>query len=102
MARQNIGFFLGRVRKAPTISINKETGEYNYAMCYIDVVRGLRYVDDKVDFVKHDYPLFMSRDKEIIDSMKEWEENSIVYVKGPLTTRSMDKSSFCPKANWKV
>lgn len=96
MARQNMAFLRGRVVKNPTISINKETGEYNYAMCYLDVVRGFRQVDDDVKFVKHDHPLIMTRDKEIIDSMRNWKENSIIFVKGPLTTRKMEKTSFCP------
>lgn len=97
MSRQNIAFMLARVRKAPSISKNLETGEYNHAMCYVDVVRSLRPIDDGVKFVKHDYPLIISREKEIIDEMETWEENSIIYLKGTLSTRKIVKASYCPK-----
>ena len=97
MSRQNIAFMLARVRKAPSISKNLETGEYNHAMCYVDVVRSLRPIDDGVKFVKHDYPLIISREKEIIDEMETWEENSIIYLKGTLSTRRIVKASYCPK-----
>ena len=96
MAMQNVGFWYGRVHKEPKISVNKETGEYNYAMVYIDVVRSLRSIDDDIKFVKHDYPVVLTREKEIIDEMKTWKENSIVFIKGVLSTKPMNKTSFCP------
>ena len=96
MGRQNIVFLYGRVCKAPVISKIKETNEYNYGMVYLDAVRGYREIDDGVRFVKHDHPLIMSREKEIVDKMLEWKENTIVFVKGAITTTRMAKTSFCP------
>ena len=96
MAKQNMAFLYGRVSKAPIINMNKETGEYLYGMVYVDTVRSLRHVDDDVRFVKHDHPLVMSREKEFIDMMREWKENDVVYIKGVVTSKSLNKASFCP------
>ena len=95
MARQNLAFLYGRVSKPPVIRVNNETGEYTYATVFIDVVRSKRSVDDDVNFVKHDLPLVLSSEKEIIDIMRDWKENTIVYIKGTLTTKRMVKTSYC-------
>lgn len=96
MAKQNLIFLYGRVTKAPIISKDGETGEYNYGMLYVDVVRGLRSVGDDLKFVKHDRPLVMSREREIIDAMIGWKENDIVFIKGVVTSTKVPKSSYCP------
>ena len=96
MGRQNIAFLYARVHKAPIIQRDKETGEYNYGMVYIDTVRGLRSVEDKVNFVKHDHPLVISMEKEILDQMVEWKENDIVQIKGVITSKTIAKTSYCP------
>ena len=96
MGRQNIAFMYARVHKEPIISRDKETGEYNYGMVYVDTVRGLRSVEDDVRYVKHDHPLIMSREKEHLDKMSEWKENDIVYIKGVVTTKTINKTSYCP------
>ncbi len=108
MSRLNLGFFYGRVHKTPCISYNEESGEYNYGMSYLDVVRGLRSVGDDVRFVKHDKLLVMSREQEMVESMQTWQENSIILVKGCISTKKMEKKSNCtnpecinPK-NWQV
>ena len=96
MGRQNIAFLYARVSKRPIISRDAESGEYNYGMAYVDTVRSLRPVDDGIKFVKHDHPLIMSREKDILDQMCEWEENDIVLVKGVVTSKTIPKTSFCP------
>ena len=107
MSRLNLGFFYGRVHKAPKISYNDETSEYNYGMCYLDVVRGLRAVGDDLRFVKHDRLLVMSREQEMIENMLTWEENSVILVKGCISTKKMEKKSVCDNPecpqpeNWK-
>lgn len=95
MGRQNIAFLYARVSKKPVIARNKETGEYDYGMAYVDTVRGLRSVEDDVRFVKHDHPLIMSREKEMLDMMCEWSENDIVFIKGVITTKTIEKTTFC-------
>ncbi len=95
MGKQNIAFLLGRVSKSPVIQKDKETGEYVYGMVYIDTVRSLRAVDDGVKYVKHDHPLIMSREKDILDKMCEWEENDIVFIKGVITSKTIPKASKC-------
>lgn len=96
MAKQNLAFMYGRVSKNPIISRDEETGEYNYGLLYLDTVRGLRSVDDDVNFVKHDHPLIMSREKEICDKMADWKENDIIFVKGVITSKKLLKPSYCP------
>lgn len=95
MGKQNIAFIYGRVSKRPIISKKNET-EYNYGMVYIDTVRSLRKVEDCNNYIKHDHPLIMSAEKEILDKMSEWQENDIVFIKGTVTSRSMEKTSYCP------
>ena len=97
MARQNIVFLYARVSKLPVLSKDKSTGELNYGMVYVDTVRGLREVDDDVRYVKHDYPLIISREKNILDNIMEWKENDIVFIKGAITSKKITKSSYCPE-----
>ncbi len=99
MGRQNIAFLYGRVSRPPITQINKDAGDYIYGMVYLDTVRGLRPVDDGVKYVKHNNPLIMSREKEVLDSMRYWEENDIVFVKGVISTKSIPKTSFCPNCH---
>ncbi|MBO4847222.1 MAG: single-stranded DNA-binding protein [Lachnospiraceae bacterium] len=96
MARQNMAYLFGRVHKDPVIAYDNETGEYKYAACYIDVVRPPRDVGDDIKFIKHDKPMIMTKDKEIIDQIVNWKENMVVLVKGPLTTAQGTKTSYCP------
>lgn len=96
MARQNVAFLYGRVSKAPIVQINQETGEYVYGMGYLDTVRGMRPIDDGIRFLKHDHPLIISREKEILDKMRTWQPNDIVFVKGVVSSKAIGKTSFCP------
>ena len=96
MGRQNLAYLYARVSKAPKISRSPDTKEYNYGMAYVDVVRGFRKVEDDVNYTKHDSPLIISREKEILEKMALWKENSIVFIKGVITTNSIEKTSYCP------
>ena len=95
MSRLNLGFFYGRVHNAPRISYEEGSKEYNYGMCQLDVVRGFRAVGDDVRYVKHDRLLIMSREREMIENMDTWQENSVILVKGCLSTKKIDKKSVC-------
>ncbi len=96
MARQNIVFMYARVNKSPIIAKTKDTDEFNYGMVYVETVRGVREVDDKVKYVRHDYPLIISREKHILEDIATWEENDIVIVKGAITSKKIVKTSHCP------
>lgn len=96
MGRQNIVFIYARVHRDPQINKNAETGEYNFGTVYVDTVRGLRAVEDNIKYVKHDHPLIMAREKEILDEMSLWKENDIVIVKGVVTSKAIMKTSYCP------
>ncbi len=96
MGRLNVVNLYARVKDEPKISINIDTGEYNYGMVFLDVVRGNRSIDDDINYLKHDYPILMGREKEVLDEMSTWHENSVVLIKGVLSTARMPKSSFCP------
>lgn len=96
MARQNIVFMYARVNKAPLINKNDATNELNYGLVYVDAVRGLRNVGDDLKFIKHDYPLIISRDKRILEEMATWKENDVVTIKGAITSKRMNKTSYCP------
>jgi hypothetical protein len=95
MARQNMVYLYGKVHKDLVIAMNNETGEYNHAACYLYVVRSNREVDDDVRYVKHDKPMIMTRDQTIIEKITQWKENTVVLVKGTLTTIQGNKASFC-------
>ena len=96
MGRQNIVHMYARVHKAPQINKDIETGEYQYGIVYLDTVRGLREIEDNLKYVKHDYPLVMSREKEILDEMSTWQENDVVLLKGVITSKAIMKTSYCP------
>lgn len=96
MGRQNIAFLYARVARDPIIKKDLETGELLHGTVYLDVVRGRREVDDDVRFVKHDKPMLFTSEKNIVEAMCEWKENSIVLVKGVLTTNKIKKTSYCP------
>ena len=84
MSKQNNVYMWARVAKKPLIARNRETGEYLYGMGYVHVVRGVRDAHDNIRYIKHDYPLILSKDADILDKMCEWEANDIVVIKGIL------------------
>ena len=67
MGKQNFAYLYARVHTPPQVSFDKETGEYHHGMFYADVVRGPRAVGDNLHFVKHDKPLIMSKEKQVLD-----------------------------------
>ena len=96
MARHNEVHLYARVHKKPVIAQDTATGEYLYAMGYVNVVRGYRDAHDNLNYLKHDYPLVLSRDNAIIEEMSTWEENDIVVIKGAISSKSIPKKTFCP------
>lgn len=88
----NINYLYARVAKKPQFKI--VDGEYQYGMCYVEVVRAKRDAHDS-QFIRHDQPLIMSRDKKVLKQMAEWNENDIVHIKGVLVSKSIDKVSYC-------
>jgi hypothetical protein len=96
MSKQNNVYMWARVAKKPLIARNRETGEYLYGMGYVHVVRGVRDAHDNIRYIKHDYPLILSKDADILDRMCEWEANDIVVIKGILVSKNIDKPSYCP------
>lgn len=96
MGRQNIAFLYGRVSKDPVAQKDPDTGQYSFAMVYLDTVRSSRAVDDGVNFVKHEHPLLITRDRDIAEEIAHWKLNDIVFAKGVITTKTMEKKSYCP------
>lgn len=95
MARQNVNFLYGRVSKEPIIKLN-DNGELILGMVYIQVVRGVRDVKDNQYYIKYDKPLVMSREKEILEKMKDWKVNDIVQIKSMVVTKTIKKTTKCP------
>ncbi len=85
----------GRVHKAPTIA-RDGNGEPVLGMITVDIVRGYREVGDKVDYVQHNYPIILSREREHIDIMSTLQENDIIYVSGVISTTLAQKTRYCP------
>ena len=65
MAKQNLVLLNAKVETEPVIERNEETGEYQYGMCIMDVVRGKRAVGDNKQYIKHDGPVIVSKDEII-------------------------------------
>lgn len=95
MAKQNLVFLLGFVTQDPIVCKNKE-GEFSYGTMYLDTVRSLRHVGDNLHYTKHDYPLVICRNPELLPTMNEFKAYDVILIKGVLTTQTMNKSSFCP------
>jgi len=96
MPRQNNAFLYAVVEQKPLVTVNKETGELMQAMAYVHVIRGVREVKDGKKYIKHDYPLIVSSDKKIVERMSNWKVNDMVHIKGVISSKSMQKKSFCP------
>lgn len=94
MARHNIVFLYAQVIKKPIIHYDDE-GNFTYGMIYVNVVRGLRDAGDKVKYLKTDHPLLMTKEPQLLDIMKDWEENDIVSVKGTIASKNIKKTSYC-------
>lgn len=95
MAKMNMAHLYGRVAKPPTIKCSAD-GEMSYGILYVDVVRSLRPVDDGTNFTKHDLIMVLSREKEILDQYRDLTKNTVVLIKGVITSRQTQKPSVCP------
>ena len=93
MARLNICNLYARVSKPA--QIKRKGDEYVYGMCYVEVVRGVRDAHDNLKYVKHDFPLIMSKEPSIVANMDDWKENDIVVIKGMVVSKKIPKNSFC-------
>lgn len=96
MAKQNTVILLARVVKRPVVAKNRETDEFIHGLGYVHVIRGFRDAHDDIKYVKHDYPLILSKDAPILSQMLEWQENDIVLIKGILVSKDMNKEARCP------
>lgn len=95
MSRLNNAFLYGYVETAPRVNKNSD-GEIVSAMCYIHVVRGLRDDHAGKKYMKHDYPLIVSKEKKVTAEMEQLKPYDIVLIKGQITTKFIDKPSYCP------
>ncbi len=95
MARLNLAFMYGLIEKEPFIR-KDENGEPVHAMSYVHVVRGYR--DDHANkyYMKHDHPLVISLEKKQVKEMATWKPNDTVLIKGTITSKFIDKPSYCP------
>ena len=91
MAKQNLVFLYARVSKLPIVAKNKTTNDYESAMVYLDTVRGVRAIEDNVNYVRHDHPLICTCEPEQIAEIAKWQLNDIVFVKGVVTTKTVMK-----------
>lgn len=95
MAKHNLVLLNGQVLRKPKLIPNKNTGEIETAMCPIWVIRGVRDFGNNIDHVKHDAPIIMTRNPELIKIMETWEVGDMVEVKGSLTTKDVIKGFVC-------
>lgn len=96
MAKQNVIRLYGRVTSVPKIARNTETGEYMYAVAFLDVVRGTRAVGDNKQYVKHDGPMIITKEEYMIREIETWQENDVVDLKGIIVSKDITKKSKCP------
>lgn len=94
MARHNELRLRGQVWKAPNVK-KDEDGNYAFGICYIQVVRGAREIEDGNEYLKTDIPIIMTKDPKICAEMETWTECDIVDVYGNFTTKNLNKSSYC-------
>ena len=94
MARHNLTFLKGSV--ITTASKVHPNGVEEF-IAVVGIIRGYRHVGDNLERVKIDKPVVMSRNPEIVAKMKMWSPNTIVSIKGKLSTRRMIKNSICPE-----
>lgn len=95
MARQNTVFLLGQVYKEPKIKPANDGG-YAYAMCYVEVVRSPRNLNDGNTHARHDIPIIITKTPSIAAEISTWKKHDIVLIKGVFTTRNINKTSHCP------
>lgn len=95
MATHNSVTLYGIVGKPPVIMRNS-SGEYIRAMIPMATVRGYRSTGNYLDDIKYDRPTVMSGDPNIIKYMAELNQGDMVFVKGAITTKNVQKTTTCP------
>ncbi len=94
MARHNAAALYGQVCKEPAI-VKGSDGEIIYSMCYIKTLRGIRKVDNGVNYLRYDKILILAKDKPTYTKMVDWHVNDMVEVKGMFATKNVDKIAYC-------
>lgn len=95
MARHNAASLYGQVCKEPAI-VRDNLGEIIYSMCYIKTLRGVRRVENGVNYLRYDKILILAKDKETYSKMVDWHVNDMVEIKGMFATKNVDKVAYCP------
>ena len=94
MAKHNLALLNGQVIQPPRF-IKGPTGKIERAMGPIWVIRGVRDFGNNIDHVKHDAPIIMTSNPELIKIMMTWEKGDMVEIKGSITTKDITKSCTC-------
>lgn len=96
MSRHNFAFLYGSITKKPKIYTDDD-GNFTLGQCLLTTIRGKRSLEDDelVDYV-YDCPVLVSRNKDIIYKMNELQENDMIFIKGMITTKDIQKISVCP------
>ena len=71
MARHNAAVLYGQVCKEPAI-VKDKNGEVIYSMCYIKTLRGIRRVENGVNYLRYDKILILSKEKETFTFTDCW------------------------------
>lgn len=95
MARHNAAVLYGQVCKEPAI-VRDKSGEIIYSMCYIKTLRGVRKVENGVNYLRYDKILILSKERDTFTKMADWHVNDMVEVKGMFATKNVDKVAYCP------
>lgn len=93
MARHNVCFLFGSIADKPKVL--SRDGVEVLAQAFLNVVRGPRAVGDHRKTEKFDKPVIIGANPTIIEQMKTWEPNDIIFVKGSIATRKVKKKSQC-------
>ena len=46
--------------------------------------------------LKYSSPILFTQDEDLIDGISEWKENDVIYAKGFLATKEVEKKAICP------
>ena len=94
MARHNAVALYGQVCKEPAI-VRNASGDISYTMCFIKTLRGIRKVENDVNYLRYDQILILAKDKDSYEKMSTWHVNDMVEVKGVFTTKNVEKIVYC-------
>ena len=97
MAIHNSVTMLGFVRSPARVKEDDYGGTAAY--CPVSIVRGTRDNNDRfvADQFEVSTPVVMSEEKDVVDKMKTWQEYDVVFVKGFIATREVEKKAQCPE-----